>query len=147
MLLLESPPQEYQPNPVGRPPFEPDATQRKMVEELAACGLNVHAMARVVGISTHTLRKAFKKELTSGRVAIVHKTFGNMVKIANRENGGFAAVGAGKLVLEIMARTGIMVDPDEMREYAKPPIRTIKIIAVGGEDTEKAVLPSQPGQV
>lgn len=47
----------------GRPPFEPNADQRRTVRAMAAYGIPHHAIAEVIGISGPTLRKHFRIEL------------------------------------------------------------------------------------
>jgi hypothetical protein len=51
----------------GRPPFEPDDTQRRDVTTLAACGTRFALIAKHVGIDAKTLRRYFRAELNAGR--------------------------------------------------------------------------------
>jgi hypothetical protein len=51
----------------GRPPFEPSDKDRLAVTALSACGTRHELIARHLGIDRKTLRKHFRKELTSGR--------------------------------------------------------------------------------
>lgn len=107
MLLLEGPKKQ----PRGRPRFEPNDTQRQMVEQLKACGITDQAIADILHINLRTLKRAFKMELGTACTRMVHKSMTNLVAIASRANGGFAAVAANKLILEYMERQGIMVGP------------------------------------
>jgi hypothetical protein len=51
----------------GRPPFNPDDTQRSAVTMLAACGTRFQVIATHIGVDTKTLRRHFRKELSEGR--------------------------------------------------------------------------------
>jgi hypothetical protein len=52
---------------MSRPSFKPTAEQRKTVKSLAAVGLRQGQIATMIGIrSEKTLRKHFRKELSSG---------------------------------------------------------------------------------
>lgn len=48
---------------VGRKPWQPSETERKLVERMAACGITQEQIAKVVGIDPKTLRKYCADEL------------------------------------------------------------------------------------
>lgn len=50
----------------GRPPFVPTDRDRKQVRMLAAMGLMVEEIARVIGVTDKTLQKHFEDELAVG---------------------------------------------------------------------------------
>ena len=60
--------EETQPNEAGRPPFEPTADERKLVEQMAAVGIPQESISLLVrdGIDEKTLRKHFRRELDTG---------------------------------------------------------------------------------
>ncbi len=48
----------------GKPPFEPTDKDRRLVKEMASCGIPQEGIARVIGISKPTLHKHFKEDLS-----------------------------------------------------------------------------------
>lgn len=113
MLLLEHKPEgDPAPKKGGRPQYEPTPENRIMVKIMRAAGITEDAMADALNISRATLRRAFKLELANGAVEIAAKSVASLIKIAGRENGGFAAVRANEVLLERIDRMGITVKDD-----------------------------------
>jgi len=52
---------------MGRRTHQPDPSQRRQVEALAAYGIPADDMARVVGVDPKTLRKHYREELDLGQ--------------------------------------------------------------------------------
>ena len=61
---------EKQPkNRCGRPVYEPQTTERNIVELATAFGIPQERIANAIGISDRTLRKHFKAEIAAGHSA------------------------------------------------------------------------------
>ena len=52
----------------GRPPYEPTEKDRRIVESMIAYGVTTQEVARVIGISPHTMYKYFRDELETSAV-------------------------------------------------------------------------------
>jgi hypothetical protein len=65
-----------------RPPFKPTAAERKLVEQMTACGIPQESLCLVVrdGIDEKTLRKHFRRELdtsaTKANAKVAQTLFG-----------------------------------------------------------------------
>jgi AcrR family transcriptional regulator len=55
-------------NKGGRPPYEPTEKDRRVVESMIAYGITTQEVARVIGISPHTLYKYFRDEMETSAV-------------------------------------------------------------------------------
>ncbi len=55
-------------NKGGRPPYEPSEKDRRIVESMIAYGVTTQEVARVIGISPHTMYKYFRDELETSAV-------------------------------------------------------------------------------
>jgi hypothetical protein len=62
----ETPPDPAPEKRKGRPPYEPTAKDRDMVQAMTSYGIPQEEIATVVGISAVTLRKHFRRELDVG---------------------------------------------------------------------------------
>jgi hypothetical protein len=81
------------PRGVGRPPFEPTAEQRKIVEMLAAVGVPEDDICTVIingkrgkPIALHTLRKHFREELACAELKANANIAGALYKTAMAGN-------------------------------------------------------------
>lgn len=80
---------------------EPSEETRKTVQAMAGYGIPHEDIGVVVGISPHTLRKHYVKELASGHVVANSKVAQNLFKIATGE--GREAVTAAIFWLKVRA--------------------------------------------
>src|SRR5215208_4361511 len=71
----------------GRPTHNPSDDPRSMVEVLAGYGVTQLEIARVVGISDPTLRRAYREELDRGMAAVYGKLVGNLLRLAGGSDG------------------------------------------------------------
>ena len=63
-----------------RPPFKPTAAERKLVEQMTACGIPQESQCLVVrdGIDEKTLRKHFRRELDTAATKANAKVAGTL---------------------------------------------------------------------
>ncbi len=66
----------------GRPPHEPNEKTRSQVKTLAAMGIEVPDIVKVIGLSAPTLRKHYKHELQTGKIEANAKVAGTLYKLA-----------------------------------------------------------------
>lgn len=69
----------------GRPPHEPTAQTRKMVETFSAFGIPQLDIARVIGISAPTLREHYRDELDLGLIKANAAVAQNLFTIATKQ--------------------------------------------------------------
>lgn len=77
----------------GRKGFSPTSAQRKLIEQLSACGINIDEMPVFVvsektgkHISEPTLRKYFKKEIDQGRLKANAKVANSLYRNATESS-------------------------------------------------------------
>ena len=70
----------------GRPPFEPTADQRQMVERAVGLGIAQDRIAALVGISKPVLEKHFREELDRGMVSVEYQVGSSLVEQALKGN-------------------------------------------------------------
>jgi hypothetical protein len=58
-----------------------------MVEVLAGHGIQQGEIAKVVGVSAPTLRRAYREELDSGAAKVEAKLIGNLLRLAGGSDG------------------------------------------------------------
>lgn len=98
-------------------PHEPSEETRKAVQAMAGYGIPHEDIGTVLGISPHTLRKHYAKELASGTVVANSKVAQNLFKIATGE--GREAVTAAIFWLKVRAHWS---------EYtAAPPAKSVPL--------------------
>jgi DNA invertase Pin-like site-specific DNA recombinase len=85
-----APPDEANPN--GRPPFTPSDEQKALVSDLASYGLPQKQIARFLGISPMTLRKAFRAELDLAAVEVNSSVLHSLVHMATVRHNASAAI-------------------------------------------------------
>jgi hypothetical protein len=73
-------------NKGGRPPHEPTAQTRLMVEMMSAFGIPQDDIARVIGITSRTLRFHYFQEIDLGLLKANAKVAMNLFQIACRDN-------------------------------------------------------------
>src|SRR5215217_7351542 len=71
----------------GRPAHDPTDESRRMVEAMSAFGIRQAEMARVIGISCPTLRRAYRDELHVGAAKVEAKLVGNLLRLAGGSDG------------------------------------------------------------
>lgn len=78
-------------NEGGRPQHKPDEKSRVQVKMLAAMGIGVDDIAKVVGVSAPTLRKHYEHEIEIGRIEANAKVAGSLFKAATANDKGSVA--------------------------------------------------------
>lgn len=66
----------------GRPKYEPDDRARAQVRAMAGMGISHDDIARVMQISPPTLRRAFRAELSTGKVEANTKVAASLFRMA-----------------------------------------------------------------
>jgi hypothetical protein len=59
---------ENETKPVGKPPYEPNESDRKIVETMIAVGVPQEEVSLVINVDPKTLRKYYRKELDTAAV-------------------------------------------------------------------------------
>jgi hypothetical protein len=78
---------EQQPvNKGGRPSFQPNDDQRKLVSSMASVGIQHSHIAQVLEISQDTLRKYFRKELDTAMTMANAKVAANLFRQATKDD-------------------------------------------------------------
>jgi hypothetical protein len=92
----------------GPTPWQPTEDQRDKVSILAAARFSIETIAKIIGISHMTLRKAFVEEINEGREVQMAKNRLRLVKAA--ETGSVPAI---KYLDECLRRDAAQADIDE----------------------------------
>src|SRR5687767_15670795 len=71
---------------MGRRAHQPDLSQRKQVEAMAAYGLPETAISQVIGIDPKTLRKCYREELDLGETKVNAQVAGFLFNSARSGN-------------------------------------------------------------
>ena len=78
---------EQQPKSKGRPRFKPTDKDRLIVRMMSGLGKSVDDIAIAVQISRRTVFSKFKNELKSGAAQVETQLMGNMLRLANGDDG------------------------------------------------------------
>ena len=116
----------------GRPTFIPTDEHRKIVSAMAGYGVPVLDIAKVIGISDHTLRKYFWTELDTGRVEANSKVAESLFQ---------KAIGPGKegvtaAIFWLKCRAGWREKDNEQQPGKKEQAQMIAQTAERGTDWE-----------
>ncbi len=130
----------------GHPNHKPTETQKRLCVALKSCGVQHETIARIVGVSTPSLRKWYRAELDDGLARAVAGAAANMFRLSLRQSstgfmaakhvlrcfGGDAWKERGALEIESGAGlSGLMlacgVDSSNVRERILARINAIKV--------------------
>jgi hypothetical protein len=76
----------------GRKDYNPTETKRRLCVALKSCGVQHESIARIVGVSTPSLRKWYRAELDDGLARAVAGAAANMFRLSPRQSStGFMA--------------------------------------------------------
>lgn len=75
-------PTETPPNKGGRPEYQPIETDRRKVKLMAAMGIPLHDVSKVIGVSEPTLRKYFPVEIEAGHIEANTQVAGALFRAA-----------------------------------------------------------------
>jgi len=67
----------------GQPPHEPTPASRNRVTVMAACGLSQDDIAAVIGISSPTVRRHYRRELDHAYSAIIARLAARLIAMAD----------------------------------------------------------------
>ena len=97
----------------GRPTFEPKDEHRRIVTLATAFNIPQEKIALALGISDRTLRKHFKKEISTGHAQMEIQLASNLMKMSNKKEMDGVALKATLSLLQM--RFG-------WSQYAPPPV-------------------------